>query len=134
MDETDRKIIDYLKENGRAPFTDIAEEVGVSEGTVRNRVDRMREEGVIENFTVETSSSGVGAVVMVEISTDRSISDIVAEFPERVEVYEVAGEYDLVVEIEREGTEKLNDAIDEVREVKGVEDTTTFSVLKSYSR
>lgn len=134
MDETDRKILDYLKENGRAPFTDVAEEVGVSEGTVRNRVDRMKEERTIENFTVEISSQGVGAVVMVQISTDRSISDIVDEFPERVEVYEVAGEYDLVVEMEREDTEQLNNAIDAVRKVAGVEDTTTFSVLKSYSR
>ncbi|MFB6292612.1 MAG: Lrp/AsnC family transcriptional regulator [Candidatus Nanohaloarchaea archaeon] len=132
MDKIDRKILEYLRENGRAAYTDIAESAGVSEGTVRNRVDRMLDDGVIERFTVETSDTGVAAVVMIEVSTDRDIAGLVEEFPGDIEVDEVTGEYDLVARVSRETTEDLNDEIDRIRGVDGVESTTTFSVLKSH--
>lgn len=135
MDDTDRKILDYLKENGRAPFTDIADELGVSEGTVRNRVEKMQENGEIERFTVDLDlETSMEAIVMVDVTTERTISEIVEEFPRDLEISEVAGEHDLVVQIGREDREELNGTIDDIRQVDGVEHTLTFSVLKSYSR
>lgn len=134
MDDVDRKILEYLREDGRAPYTDVAEKTGVSEGTVRNRVDKMIETGEISRFTVETSEAGVSAVVMLQVSTDRDMSDMVEDFPSNLEAFEVAGEYDLVVKFSREDTEELNSVIDSMRQVDGVESTTTFSVLKSHRR
>lgn len=132
MDKVDKQILEYLKEDARASFTYIADEIDVSEGTVRNRVRDLQDEGVIEKFTVETRDYGVGAVVMVEVSTEEDILDLVEEFPSDIEVDEVTGEYDTIVRVSRETTEELNDAIDEIRKVDGVEGTTTFSVLKSH--
>lgn len=133
MDETDRKILDILEENGRASYTDIAEEVGVSEGTVRNRVEQLKEEGVIRNFTVETSEKGSKAVVMVKISTEAVIEEIIADMPERIDLNEVTGDYDMIVEFTRNSNEELNDTLDKIREVEGVEETKTYTVLKSRS-
>ncbi|WP_323174819.1 AsnC family transcriptional regulator, partial [Natrialba sp. PRR66] len=48
MDELDREILNILRRDARTPYTEIAEEVGTSEGTVRNRVERMTEDDVIE--------------------------------------------------------------------------------------
>ena len=48
LDKTDRAIAALLQYDGRLPFTTIADQVGVSEGTVRNRVARMREAGVLQ--------------------------------------------------------------------------------------
>lgn len=129
MDQKDAKILEHLKEDGRAPYTDIAEEIGVSEGTVRNRVEKMIENGDIEKFTVQTGTKGSKAVVMVELKTGRDINEILGEFPEKIEVMDVTGEYDLILEIERPSNQEINDLLDDIRTIDGVDSTETYMVL-----
>ena len=133
MDQTDRKILEILEEDGRASYTDIAEQLEVSEGTVRNRVDRMIEDEEIEKFTVETSRKGAKAILMADLSTEKDIELILEEFPVDMEVNEVAGDYDLIIEFSRDNTEKLNQQIDQIRQIEGVIDTRTYTVLKTRS-
>ena len=129
MDSKDKEILKFLKEDGRASYTEIAQQTDVSEGTVRNRVEKMKEDGVIERFTVETSQ-GISAVVLVEIDTSIEPEKVIEEMPKNTTIYEVTGEHDLVMILDREETEELNDAIDDIRSVGGVEQTITKSVLK----
>ncbi|MFB6115163.1 MAG: Lrp/AsnC family transcriptional regulator [Candidatus Nanohalobium sp.] len=131
MDQKDEKILEFLKKDGRASYTEIAEEIGVSEGTVRNRVQKMQDKGVIERFTVETSGLGSEAVVMVKLETGRDIENVLADFPQGVEIKEVAGEYDLILEIEKETNTEINSVLDEIRSIEGVDSTETFMVLNS---
>ncbi len=130
MDEKDREILDILEENGRISYTEIAREIGVSEGTVRNRVDRMLEDGTIERFTVDVSRNGISAVVLVKLSMGADPGEIIEKFPGGMTVLEVTGEHDLVLLIDRGSTEELNNDLDELRGVEGVEETVTKSVLK----
>jgi DNA-binding Lrp family transcriptional regulator len=130
MDERDETILEILREDGRAPFTEIADRIGVSEGTVRNRVQKLKEEDVIDHFTVQTDH-GASAVVLVDLSTEEDIDSIVARFPEGIRVYEIAGEHDMVLQFSRSSRDELNEAIDAVRSVDGVVDTTTYTVLKT---
>ena len=51
LDEKDKKIIEMLFENSRRPYHEIAEEVGLSESTVRKRVIKLQEGGIIEKFS-----------------------------------------------------------------------------------
>lgn len=130
MDSTDQEILDILKEDGRASYTEIADQVGVSEGTVRNRVERMIEDGVIDRFTVDVSGQGISAVVLVKLSMDTEPETVIEEFPADMSVFEVTGKHDLILMIDREDTEELNSDLDRLRSVDGVEDTVTKSVLK----
>lgn len=130
MDDTDREILSILEEDGRASYTDIAEEIGVSEGTVRNRVERMVENGTIEKFSVETDRRGSKAIVMIRLSTGVDIDELVEKMPEGLQIDEVTGEYDLIVQFKREDNVELNEALDEIREIEGVEETKTYSSLK----
>ncbi|PSG99687.1 MAG: transcriptional regulator [Nanohaloarchaea archaeon SW_4_43_9] len=130
MDETDREILDNLKKDGRRSFTGIADELDVSEGTVRRRVQEMKDKGVIERFTVELGSSGAKAIVMIKLSTESGINDVIQQFSGDMEINEVTGEYDLVVEFEREDTERINRVLDSIRGIDGVEETKTYTVLK----
>lgn len=129
MDEKNEKILEFLKKDGRASYTEIAEEIDVSEGTVRNRVEKMQENGVIEKFTVETGGRGSKAVVMVQLKTGRDIDQVLKEFPEKIQIMEVTGEYDLVLEIERPSNKEINDLLDEIRSIEGVNSTETYMVL-----
>lgn len=131
MDQIDREIIQILRQEGRASYTDVGEEVGVSEGTVRNRVERMLENGVIERFTVETTRSN-SAIVMVEVESGASIQDMIDNMPEKLQVHEVAGNQDLVVEVSSNGMKQLNNVLDKIRRIEGVQDTTTYTVLDSH--
>jgi DNA-binding Lrp family transcriptional regulator len=130
MDRKNRRILDILKEDGRASFTDIADELNVSEGTVRKRVQDMKEDGVIDRFTVELGSTAAKAIVMVKLSTNSGIDQVLKEFPEDMAINEVAGEYDLIVEFERANNERINEVLDKVRGIEGVKETKTYTVLK----
>jgi DNA-binding Lrp family transcriptional regulator len=130
MDQKNRRILEILKEDGRASFTDIADELNVSEGTVRKRVQDMKEDGVIDRFTVELGSTAAKAIVMVKLSTNSGIDQVLKDFPEDMAINEVAGEYDLIVEFERANNEEINQVLDKVRGIEGVKETKTYTVLK----
>jgi Lrp/AsnC family leucine-responsive transcriptional regulator len=81
LDETDREILRLLLADGRRPFSEIAETVGLSAPAVSDRVDRLRELGVIEQFTVELDRSRLrdGQSLLVRIDcepgTGRQVRD-----------------------------------------------------------
>jgi DNA-binding Lrp family transcriptional regulator/YHS domain-containing protein len=71
LDDTDREILALLLADSRRPFSDIAEEVGLSAPAVSDRVDRLREMGVIRGFTVDVDRSLLrdGVPVLVDIDS-----------------------------------------------------------------
>lgn len=130
MDNVDEKILSILEENGRASFTDVAEQVDVSEGTVRNRVEKLQETGVIENFTVNVNRErDISAFISVNVSTDREFQKIISDFPDDLQVYELAGDMDMLVKVDRDSSEQVNQVVDDIRAVEGVELTKTYMVL-----
>jgi DNA-binding Lrp family transcriptional regulator len=132
MDDLDREILNRLRRDARTPYTEIAEQVGTSEGTVRNRVDRMMDDGIIERFTVTTRTGNVKA--MVEISVDMNVdtgevSDSLAEWEEVDFVWQVSGEEDIVLVVDCVDTRAVNELISRAREVEDVEGTKTRLIL-----
>jgi Lrp/AsnC family transcriptional regulator for asnA, asnC and gidA len=59
-DKIDREILEILNKDGRTKFTKIAKSISRTEGTVRNRVKRLREKGVIQGFRVITDPVNLG--------------------------------------------------------------------------
>ena len=72
LDETDLEILSLLAEDGRRPFSDIGEAVGLSGPAVSDRVTRLQEAGVIKRFTIDVDRTqlraGVPVLVQVELS------------------------------------------------------------------
>ncbi|WP_396611238.1 winged helix-turn-helix transcriptional regulator [Haloferax sp. S1W] len=70
LDETDLRILELLADDARRPFSDISDEVGLSAPAVSDRIDRLREEGVIRRFTVDVDQSTLsgGTPVLVRLS------------------------------------------------------------------
>ena len=79
IDNLDKKIIELLKKDSRCPFVEIANQLGVSEGTVRSRVHKMVEEGIIRGFTIKTSSKNVKALVEISIAVNTDTQEIARE-------------------------------------------------------
>ena len=132
MDDLDRRILNLLRRDARTPYTEIAERVGTSEGTVRNRVDRMTSDGVIERFTVTTRTGNVKA--MVEISVDMNVntsavSERLADWEEVDFVWQVSGQEDIVLIVDCVDTRAVNELITRAREMGEIEGTKTRLIL-----
>jgi len=132
MDDLDRQILDVLRRDARTPYTEIAEHVGTSEGTVRNRVERMTEDGVIDRFTVSTRTGNVKAMVEVSVAVDvdtTAVSERMAEWQLVDFVWQVSGEEDVVLIVDAADTQALNELITKARELEDVVSTKTRLIL-----
>jgi len=132
MDDLDREILDVLRRDARTPYTEIASGVGTSEGTVRNRVDRMSDEGVIERFTVATRTGNIKAMIEVgvDVAVDTSaVASRMAEWPEVDFVWQVSGAEDVVLVVDAADTGGINDLITQAREMDEVVSTKTRLIL-----
>ncbi len=132
MDDLDRRILTILRRDARTPYTEIADRVNTSEGTVRNRVDRLTKDGVIERFTVTTRTGNVKA--MIEVSVDMNVntsevSEQMADWEEVDFVWQVSGEDDIVLVVDCVDTQAVNDLITQAREMDDVKGTTTRLIL-----
>ncbi|GAB7009489.1 Lrp/AsnC family transcriptional regulator [Halorubrum trueperi] len=132
MDDLDRRILSILRRDARTPYTEIANRVGTSEGTVRNRVDRMTEEGTIERFTVTTRTGNVKA--MIEISVEMNVDTAavggrMVDWEEVDFVWQVSGEDDIVLVVDAVDTGAVNELISQAREMDEVKSTKTRLIL-----
>ncbi|MDS0294488.1 Lrp/AsnC family transcriptional regulator [Halogeometricum luteum] len=132
MDELDRRILDILRRDARTPYTEIAEQVETSEGTVRNRVERLTDDGVIERFTVSTRTGNIKAMIEVSVKVDvdtTKISELMAEWDEVDFVWQVSGEEDVVLVVDAADTRAVNELITQARELDEVKSTKTRLIL-----
>ena len=132
MDDLDREILTILRRDSRTPYTEIADRVGTSEGTVRNRVERLVDEGIIERFTVATRTGNVKAMVEIGVAVDVDTDDIsgrMADWPGVDFVWQVSGEEDVVAVADTADTGTLNEMITRARELDEVVSTKTRLIL-----
>ncbi len=135
IDEIDRRIIATLKTDGRTPFSTIARRLGVSPGTVRQRVQRLRDEGVIQIVAVTNPILlGFHTVAMIGVKADghrlREIAHRIAQFEEVIYLVLTTGGYDLVMEVVcRNNAHLLEFLTEKLHTVEGVKDSETFIYL-----
>jgi DNA-binding Lrp family transcriptional regulator len=81
LDETDLEILQLLAEDGRRPYSEIAETVDLSPPAVSDRIDRLQDQGVIRQFTVDIDRSKLreSAPVLLELNADPGAVDGVRE-------------------------------------------------------
>lgn len=133
MDRLDLQLLYLLKGNSRLPFTELAARLKVSEGTVRGRLRRLLEGGVIQRFTIKTTGAGVKALVNVSIDRNVNTTDIssqVAAIPGVEQVYETAGDFDIAAIVDVGSTLELNEIIEAIRRMADIVSTRTHLILK----
>jgi DNA-binding Lrp family transcriptional regulator len=136
MDETDKKILKILKDDGRAGYVEIGNQVSLSEGAVRKRIKTLTDEGVIKKFTVKIGVAE-GAQAITLLSTNpayptQEVSKRIQAIPNVETIYEVTGEYDIVAVIVGMNVVEVNECIEKIRTVEGLMKTNTMIVLRSW--
>ncbi len=138
LDETDRAIISHLQYDGRMPFTDIAAELGISEGAVRRRVKRLTENGILQIVgIVEPQFLDWNAVGMIGVSVQagqiEAVAQQISQFPEVSYLFMASGGFDLFVEVYCRDREHFVSFLSQkLQQVPGVQRTETFMILKMY--
>jgi Lrp/AsnC family transcriptional regulator for asnA, asnC and gidA len=138
IDETTISIIKHLRD-GRKSFKKIADELNLSENTVRTRVTRLKEEGVLEIAgLVNPEAIPRHRVVMVGVKL--KTMDLVkkgeefSKLPGVVSVSVITGRYDLMLVVFlKEGYDLLEFYTEKVSQIKDVQSVETFVVYKSYN-
>jgi len=136
IDEVDLQIIKILNEDGRTPFSQIAQRLGVSTGMIRQRYQRLVQEGILQVVAVTnpmlmgfTTMAHIG--VKVDVSHLQEIADQIANFEEVIYLVLLTGSYDLHIEVVcRDQAHLLDFLTNKLHSVEGIKDTETFICMR----
>ena len=135
--DLDDALLQHLKQNARVTIARLSRLLGVSRSTVTDRIERLEQRGIIRGYTVvlgdEAGRRRVRAHIMVNVSAGLAGSLVreLQRMPSILRAYAVSGIYDLIVVAEADSTEELDEVLDRVREMDGVESTLTSVVLST---
>ena len=135
LDDINRAIITELQKDGRRSYTAIAEKVKLSEAAVRQRVQRLTDDGVMQIVAV-TDPIKLGfkrvAMVALRVSGDSTqVADGLSKVPEVGYVVIAGGTYDLLAEVVCEDDDHLIEVLNKtIRVFPGVRETETFMYLR----
>lgn len=135
IDAVSLAIIEQLQEDGRRPYAAIGKAVGLSEAAVRQRVQKLLDQGAMQIVAV-TDPLTVGflrqAMVGINVEGDvEPVAEALAHLEEVDYVVVTAGSFDLIVEIVCEDDEHLLEMINKrIRTLAGVRSTESFVYLK----
>jgi Lrp/AsnC family transcriptional regulator for asnA, asnC and gidA len=138
IDETDRAIVERLQRDGRTPYTQIAAEIGLSEGAIRKRVQRLTDSGFMQIVAV-TDPLSVGdrrvALIGLRITgdTDRT-AEAIGRLAEVEYLVATAGRFDLMFEVMVADEQHLLDLLSSLRSRTDVSEAEAFPCLKLYKQ
>lgn len=138
LDKTDLAILSLLMLDARKPYTEIAEEVYVSPGTVHVRMRKMEKMGIIRNSQLQVDLTKLGLDVTAFLGVylqksslyDHVVSALKA-IPEIVDCHYTTGAYSMFVKIVCKDTNHLKNILhDSIQPIEGIERTETFISLE----
>ena len=135
IDAQDRRLIALLREDARQPITSLAQALGLSRASVYARMDRLERDGVIAGYTVRLGADYderlIRAQIMLKVAPrlTQALERKLMQMAELITLHAISGEYDMIVLVEAEGVSALNDVVDRIGVLDGVEKTTTSILM-----
>ncbi|MFJ3581802.1 Lrp/AsnC family transcriptional regulator [Streptomyces sp. NPDC090127] len=136
LDDIDRRIIALLQADGRRPYSQLAEDLGIPASSVRYRVQRLEENGTLQIVGIANPLTiGFDRFAMIGLKvrpgTAREVCRQLGELPETSYVIMTAGQYDVMAEVICRGTDHFTDLVNErMHHIDGVLTTESFFVLE----
>ncbi len=139
LDSTDTHIIEILREDSRLSYREIGKRIGVSTGTVSERVKAMVRSGVIRKFTTAVDARALGLNVSmflrVRVKPDRSIDNLVKDMSKLKEascIHCVTGDLDIIILVRCTDHDHASRVLNEIRAMEGVASLESNVVLKAF--
>jgi Lrp/AsnC family transcriptional regulator for asnA, asnC and gidA len=136
IDEIDHKIISLLQEDGRIPFSQIAEKLNVSAGMIRVRYNRLVELGFLRVVAITNPLRlGFKTMAMIGIRVDGAkllgVAEKIGKLQEVIYLIVTSGSYDIIAEVIcRDHAHLLQFLSDKLYAIDGVRESETFIHLK----
>jgi DNA-binding Lrp family transcriptional regulator len=140
LDILDLKIIKCLTDDARCTYKSMAEEAGVSETTIKNRIDNLMDEGIIKKFTVIMDYHKLGRAIKAFIGLKvqpaklQTIVEVIKKNPDVHVLYRTSGDVDLLIEVIFEQMEDLNEFLEKELALDGILGTVVTIVIGPYKR
>jgi len=136
LDEIDLQIIAALRQDGRMPFSQIAEQLNVSPGMIRMRYSRLVETGVLKVVAIsDPLLMGYSTMALIGIRADggqlMATAEKIAALEEVVYLIVTSGSYDIIAEVIcRDQAHLLQFLTERLYKIEGVRESETFMHLK----
>lgn len=135
QDEFDAQLLALLRDDSRKPVSELAATLGVSRALVYAGIARLEQGGTIAGYTVRLGTARerrmIRAHVMLNLfpKLTRATFEQLAAMPELTALHAIAGQFDMIAIVEADSPERLNDLIDRIGMIEGVERTTSSIIL-----
>ena len=129
MEDLDDKLLHLLTRNARSTATDLASVLGVSRGTVQNRIEALLHTKVIHRFTVEMGATEhdhqISAFTLIRLNAGDHRVTLAAlrRMDEILDVHNLSGNFDIVAELRTSSLKRLDRALDQIRVMQEVAET-----------
>ena len=135
MDDIDSRLVTLLRHDGRRSVSDLALELGLSRGTVRARMERLKQSGEVVGYTVVLRADVVAApvrgITLIEVegrAKDRVVAAL-SGFAEVTAIHTTSGKWDLIAELSTESLSALDALLHRIRLVPGIGASETHLLL-----
>jgi DNA-binding Lrp family transcriptional regulator len=138
MDDTDRALIALLRKDARTNVATLASKLGVSRGTVTNRLRKLEDDHMIVGYSVrlrpdaEPNQIRAWMGVLVEGNQTRAVIASLLGEPGVAALHDTNGRWDLLAELRAGSNAELSAILERVRLIKGIANTETSILLASF--
>ena len=138
MDATDRELLSLLRKDARTSVAILARKLGVSRGTISNRITKLEDAGVIVGYTVrlrpdaQPNEIKAWMGVAVEGNETRAVIASLLGEPGVATLHDTNGRWDLLAELRAANLSELSQVLERIRLVRGISSTETSIHLETY--
>ena len=138
MDDTDRQLISLLRKDARTPVATLAAKLGVSRGTVSNRLRKLEDGQMIVGYTLrlrpdaEPNQIRAWMWVLVDGNQTRAVIASLLGEPAVASLHDTNGRWDLLAELRAETMTELSRVLERIRLTAGIANTETSILLATY--
>jgi DNA-binding Lrp family transcriptional regulator len=138
MDTTDRRLLSLLRDDARMPIAAMAKSLGVSRGTVQNRLARLEADGTVLGYTVRLKNASdderIRAFMTVAVEGNRTdeVLKALRGDPAVCALHTTNGRWDIVAELRTESLEAVDRVLGRIRLIDGISSTETSLLLSTH--
>ncbi|MFT4001396.1 MAG: Lrp/AsnC family transcriptional regulator [Rhizobium sp.] len=135
--DKDRELIALLGQNARMPVATLARKLSLSRTTVQARLERLEREGVIAGYGVRLSEAYLSGLIRAHVLitiAPKALSAVTASLdaiPQVTALHSVSGTFDLIAIVAAPSISQLDQLIDEIGTIGGVERTLSSIILST---
>jgi len=138
LDDIDKNIIRILQEDARTSYREIQDSLGISIGTIHNRISKLRDYGIIEGYTLKLNNVKLGykLTFLIRINCDgkhtEEILNDIKKIPEVCSIFHTTGDQSAALICRFKNSEDVHNFIRELNEKEFITRTNSNMILKEY--